>query len=33
MGCTEESKTTLGAYALREEANNWWKNVKLRMGA
>ncbi|MCI45526.1 pol polyprotein, partial [Trifolium medium] len=33
MGCAEESKTTLGAYVLREEANNWWKNVKLRMGA
>ncbi|MCI39453.1 cellular nucleic acid-binding protein, partial [Trifolium medium] len=32
MGCTEESKITLGTYVLREEANNWWKNVKLRMG-
>ncbi|MCI72869.1 hypothetical protein A2U01_0094133 [Trifolium medium] len=33
MGCTEENKTTLGTYVLREEANNWWRNVKLRMGA
>ncbi|MCI96749.1 putative Ty3/Gypsy retrotransposon polyprotein, partial [Trifolium medium] len=24
MGCIEESKTTLGVYVLREEANNWW---------
>ncbi|MCI65326.1 hypothetical protein A2U01_0086584, partial [Trifolium medium] len=32
MGCTEESKTTLGVFVLREEANNWWKNVKPRMG-
>ncbi|MCI41068.1 pol polyprotein, partial [Trifolium medium] len=32
MGCTEESKTTLGTYVLREEANNWWRNVKLRIG-
>ncbi|MCI89893.1 hypothetical protein A2U01_0111182, partial [Trifolium medium] len=32
MGCTEENKTTLETYVLREEANNWWKNVKLRMG-
>ncbi|MCI41161.1 hypothetical protein A2U01_0062394, partial [Trifolium medium] len=33
MGCTEENKTTLRVYVLREEANNWWRNVKLRMGA
>ncbi|MCI49275.1 hypothetical protein A2U01_0070519, partial [Trifolium medium] len=33
MSCTEESKTTLGTYVLREEANVWWKNVKLRIGA
>ncbi|MCI43474.1 hypothetical protein A2U01_0064711, partial [Trifolium medium] len=33
MGCTEENKTTLGVYVLREEANNWWRNAKLRMGA
>ncbi|MCI36660.1 hypothetical protein A2U01_0057883, partial [Trifolium medium] len=33
MGCTEENKTTLGVYVLREEANVWWKNVKLRIGA
>ncbi|MCI94958.1 hypothetical protein A2U01_0116256, partial [Trifolium medium] len=33
MGCTEENKTTLGVYVLREEANNWWRNVKLRIGA
>ncbi|MCI80521.1 putative Ty3/Gypsy polyprotein/retrotransposon, partial [Trifolium medium] len=28
MGCFEVSKTTLGTYVLREEANNWWKNAK-----
>ncbi|MCI61808.1 hypothetical protein A2U01_0083065, partial [Trifolium medium] len=33
MGCTEENKIALGTYVLREEANQWWKNVKLRMGA
>ncbi|MCI54016.1 hypothetical protein A2U01_0075263, partial [Trifolium medium] len=33
MGCTEENKTTLATYVLREEDNNWWKNAKLRMGA
>ncbi|MCI94551.1 hypothetical protein A2U01_0115849, partial [Trifolium medium] len=33
MGCTEENKTTLGTYVLREEAINWWRNVKLRMRA
>ncbi|CAJ2636207.1 unnamed protein product [Trifolium pratense] len=32
MRCTEESKLTLGTYVLREEANKWWKNAKLRMG-
>ncbi|MCI80537.1 pol polyprotein, partial [Trifolium medium] len=32
MGCTEENKTTLGVYVLREEANVWWRNVKLRLG-
>ncbi|CAJ2646737.1 unnamed protein product [Trifolium pratense] len=31
MRCTEESKLTLGTYVLREEANKWWKNAKLRM--
>ncbi|MCI82270.1 hypothetical protein A2U01_0103544, partial [Trifolium medium] len=25
-------KTTLGTYVLREEANNWWKNAKQRLG-
>ncbi|MCI59155.1 hypothetical protein A2U01_0080410, partial [Trifolium medium] len=33
MGCSEVNKTTLGTYVLREEANQWWKNAKLRMGA
>ncbi|MCI56300.1 hypothetical protein A2U01_0077551, partial [Trifolium medium] len=33
MGCTEENKTILGVYVLREEANVWWRNVKLRIGA
>ncbi|CAJ2633448.1 unnamed protein product [Trifolium pratense] len=32
MRCTEESKLTLGTYVLREEANKWWKNAKLKMG-
>ncbi|CAJ2642459.1 unnamed protein product [Trifolium pratense] len=32
MRCTEESKLILGTYVLREEANKWWKNAKLRMG-
>ncbi|MCI73953.1 hypothetical protein A2U01_0095217, partial [Trifolium medium] len=32
MGCTEENKTVLGTYVLRDEANVWWKNVKLRIG-
>ncbi|MCI92659.1 hypothetical protein A2U01_0113956, partial [Trifolium medium] len=27
-----EGKTTLGTYVLREEANNWWKNTKQRLG-
>ncbi|MCI74900.1 hypothetical protein A2U01_0096166, partial [Trifolium medium] len=33
MGCTEEHKITLGTYVLCEEANQWWKNAKLRLGA
>ncbi|MCI97346.1 hypothetical protein A2U01_0118647, partial [Trifolium medium] len=33
MGCTEEHKITLGTYVQREEANQWWKNAKLRLGA
>ncbi|MCI77208.1 hypothetical protein A2U01_0098478, partial [Trifolium medium] len=33
MGCDEESKTVLGTYVLREEANVSWKSMKLRMGA
>ncbi|MCI11756.1 GRAS family transcription factor [Trifolium medium] len=33
MGCSEESKTTLGTYVLREEANHWWKSAKQRIGA
>ncbi|MCI58121.1 pol polyprotein, partial [Trifolium medium] len=32
MGCTEENKTILGVYVLREEANVWWRTVKLRIG-
>ncbi|CAJ2634448.1 unnamed protein product [Trifolium pratense] len=32
MNCSEEGKTTLGTYVLREEANVWWKNAKLRLG-
>ncbi|MCI18219.1 hypothetical protein A2U01_0039372 [Trifolium medium] len=33
MGCSEAGKTTLGTYVLCEEANNWWKNAKQRLGA
>ncbi|MCI77849.1 hypothetical protein A2U01_0099119, partial [Trifolium medium] len=33
MGCTDENKIILGTYMLCEEANQWWKNAKLRMGA
>ncbi|MCI89795.1 putative Ty3/Gypsy polyprotein/retrotransposon, partial [Trifolium medium] len=33
VGCSEVNKTTLETYVLREEANQWWKNAKLRMGA
>ncbi|MCI65264.1 hypothetical protein A2U01_0086522, partial [Trifolium medium] len=32
MECSEEGKTTLGTYVLREEANMWWKNAKQRLG-
>ncbi|MCI74858.1 hypothetical protein A2U01_0096122, partial [Trifolium medium] len=32
MRCTEENKTTLGTYVLREEAIVWWRNVRLRIG-
>ncbi|CAJ2636509.1 unnamed protein product [Trifolium pratense] len=32
MSCSEENKTTLGTYALREEAIVWWRNVRLRIG-
>ncbi|CAJ2657082.1 unnamed protein product [Trifolium pratense] len=32
MCCSEENKTTLGTYALREEAIVWWRNVRLRIG-
>ncbi|MCI79228.1 serine carboxypeptidase, partial [Trifolium medium] len=31
--CAEENKITLGTYVLREEANQSWKNAKLRMRA
>ncbi|MCI41720.1 hypothetical protein A2U01_0062954, partial [Trifolium medium] len=31
MGCIKENKTILGVYVLREEANVWWKTVKLRI--
>ncbi|MCI64476.1 hypothetical protein A2U01_0085734, partial [Trifolium medium] len=27
MRCTEEDKTSLGSYMLREKANHWWKNA------
>ncbi|MCI37778.1 hypothetical protein A2U01_0059004, partial [Trifolium medium] len=30
---SKESKVTLGAYVLREEANHWLKNAKQRIGA
>ncbi|MCI66046.1 hypothetical protein A2U01_0087304, partial [Trifolium medium] len=33
MRCTEEDKTSLGSYMLREEANHWWKNARQRLGA
>ncbi|MCI55191.1 hypothetical protein A2U01_0076441, partial [Trifolium medium] len=33
MRCTEEDKTTLGAYMLREEVNRWWKNARQRLRA
>ncbi|MCI76499.1 hypothetical protein A2U01_0097769, partial [Trifolium medium] len=33
MRCTEEDKTTLGSYMLREETNHWWKNAMQRLGA
>ncbi|GAU35802.1 hypothetical protein TSUD_155770 [Trifolium subterraneum] len=32
MECANENKLALGAYVLREEANQWWKNAKLRLG-
>ncbi|GAU43834.1 hypothetical protein TSUD_371130 [Trifolium subterraneum] len=32
MECANENKLTLGTYMLREEANQWWKNAKLRIG-
>ncbi|GAU37338.1 hypothetical protein TSUD_395190 [Trifolium subterraneum] len=32
MECADENKLTLGIYVLREEANQWWKNAKLRLG-
>ncbi|MCI62021.1 hypothetical protein A2U01_0083278, partial [Trifolium medium] len=32
MECSEEGRTTLGTYVLREEANVCWKNVKMRLG-
>ncbi|GAU22611.1 hypothetical protein TSUD_234330 [Trifolium subterraneum] len=30
--CANENKLALGTYVLREEANQWWKNAKLRLG-
>ncbi|MCI56080.1 hypothetical protein A2U01_0077331, partial [Trifolium medium] len=30
MRCTEEDKTSMGSYMLREEANHWWKNDRQR---
>ncbi|MCI72093.1 hypothetical protein A2U01_0093356, partial [Trifolium medium] len=33
MRCTEEDKTSLGSYMLREGANHWWKNARQRLGA
>ncbi|GAU45087.1 hypothetical protein TSUD_85730 [Trifolium subterraneum] len=32
MECANENKLALGTYMLREEANQWWKNTKLRIG-
>ncbi|GAU49519.1 hypothetical protein TSUD_407520 [Trifolium subterraneum] len=32
MECAEENKLTLETYVLREEANQWWKSAKLRLG-
>ncbi|GAU45290.1 hypothetical protein TSUD_327480 [Trifolium subterraneum] len=32
MECANETKLALGTYMLREEANQWWKNAKLRIG-
>ncbi|GAU50834.1 hypothetical protein TSUD_410940 [Trifolium subterraneum] len=32
MEFTNENKLTLGTYMLREEANQWWKSAKLRLG-
>ncbi|GAU33765.1 hypothetical protein TSUD_393270 [Trifolium subterraneum] len=32
MECANENKLALGTYVLREEANQWWKNAKLRLG-
>ncbi|GAU47013.1 hypothetical protein TSUD_403230 [Trifolium subterraneum] len=32
MECANENKFALGTYVLREEANQWWKNAKLRLG-
>ncbi|GAU25208.1 hypothetical protein TSUD_151080 [Trifolium subterraneum] len=32
MDCANENKLALGTYMLREEANQWWKNAKLRLG-
>ncbi|GAU37339.1 hypothetical protein TSUD_395200 [Trifolium subterraneum] len=31
MECANENKLALGTYMLREEANQWWKNAKLRL--
>ncbi|MCI88066.1 hypothetical protein A2U01_0109352, partial [Trifolium medium] len=33
MRCTEEDKTSLRSYMLREEANHWWKSAGQRLGA
>ncbi|GAU29258.1 hypothetical protein TSUD_392080 [Trifolium subterraneum] len=32
MEFANENKLALGTYVLREEANQWWKNAKLRLG-
>ncbi|GAU51862.1 hypothetical protein TSUD_416460, partial [Trifolium subterraneum] len=32
MECANENNLALGTYMLREEANQWWKNAKLRIG-